>query len=109
MQNLTSSPNYFILHYSYYAKIAGGWYMNTARLSSKGQLIIPKPIRQMHGWDAGQELEVIDTDQGVFLKTKSPFPETTLDEVAGSLACRGKARSLVEMDQAIAMGVKDHS
>ena len=83
--------------------------MNTARLSSKGQLIIPKPIRQMHGWDAGQELEVIDTDQGVFLKTKSPFPETTLDEVAGSLAYRGKARSLAEMDQAIAMGVKDHS
>jgi len=83
--------------------------MNTTRLSSKGQLIIPKPIRHRHGWDTGQELEVIDTEQGVFLKTKSPFPETTLDEVAGSLAYRGKARSLAEMDQAIAMGVKDHS
>jgi len=87
----------------------GGRRMNTARLSSKGQLIIPKPIRQLHGWDTGQELEVIDTEQGVFLKTKSPFPETTLDEVAGSLIYRGKARSLSEMDEAIATGVKDHS
>ncbi len=83
--------------------------MNIARLSSKGQLIIPKPIRQMHGWDTGQELEVIDTEQGVLLKTKSPFPATTLDEVAGSLAYQGKTKSLADMDQAIAMGVKDHS
>jgi len=83
--------------------------MNTARLSSKGQLIIPKPIRQMHGWDTGQELEVIDTEQGVFLKTKSPFAETTLDEVVGSLIYRGKTKSIAEMDQAIATGVKDHS
>ncbi|MDQ6971476.1 MAG: AbrB/MazE/SpoVT family DNA-binding domain-containing protein [Mariprofundaceae bacterium] len=83
--------------------------MNTARLSSKGQLIIPKPIRQMHGWDAGQELEVIDTEQGVFLKTKSPFPETSLDKVVGSLNYRGKAKSITEMDQAIATGVKDHT
>ena len=83
--------------------------MNTARLSSKGQLIIPKPIRQMHGWDTGQELEVIDTEQGVFLKTKNPFSETTLDEVADSLIYRGKTKSIAEMDQAIATGVKDHS
>jgi len=89
--------------------MTGGWHMNTARLSSKGQLIIPKPIRQVHGWDTGQELEVIDTEQGVLLKTKSPFPETTLNEVAGSLAYQGKTKSLADMDQAIAIGVKDHS
>jgi len=47
--------------------------MSITRLSSKGQLIIPKPVRRAHCWDAGQELEVIDMEEGVLLKTKSPF------------------------------------
>jgi len=47
--------------------------MSTARLSSKGQLIIPKPIRKAHGWDTGPEFEVIDTEEGILLKSRSPF------------------------------------
>ncbi|OIO71294.1 MAG: AbrB family transcriptional regulator [Zetaproteobacteria bacterium CG_4_9_14_3_um_filter_49_83] len=81
--------------------------MSTARLSSKGQLIIPMPIRKAHGWDAGQELEVIDSEEGLFLKTKKPFRETSIDEVAGSLPCSGKARSLADMEQAIETGMKE--
>ena len=52
------------------------------RLSSKGQVIIPKSIRQNHRWLIGQEFTVEDTGEGVLLRPKSPFPRTTVEEVA---------------------------
>ena len=81
--------------------------MSTARLSSKGQLIIPKPIRKAHGWDTGQELDVIDTEEGIFLKSKSPFKQSTMDEVVGSLPYTGEPKTVEQMHEAIAMGVKE--
>ncbi len=81
--------------------------MATTKLSSKGQVIIPKPIRTAHHWDAGQELVVIDVGDGVLLKAKKPFVETSIDEVASCLPYSGKAKTLDEMDEAIRQGVKD--
>jgi len=81
--------------------------MNTARLSSKGQLIIPKPIRQAHGWDTGQELEVIDTEEGILLKSRSPFKQTSMADVVGSLPYSGEAKTIVQMHEAIAAGIKE--
>jgi len=75
--------------------------MNTTKLSSKGQVIIPKPIRMAHQWDVGQELIVIDTGDGVLLKSKTPFPETSIDEVAACLKYSGKTKTLEDMEQAI--------
>ena len=48
--------------------------MDTTKLSSKGQVIIPKHIRDLHNWNAGLELEVIELDDGIMLKTKSHLP-----------------------------------
>ncbi len=79
--------------------------MNTTKLSSKGQVIIPKPIRTAHRWEPGQELEVIDTGDGVLLKSKTPFPKTPIEEVAGCLASAEKPKTLEEMEQAIRRGV----
>jgi AbrB family looped-hinge helix DNA binding protein len=59
--------------------------METTRLSTKGQVIIPKDIREATQWTPGQELEVRLTKEGVLLKTPSPFPETRIEDVAGSL------------------------
>jgi AbrB family looped-hinge helix DNA binding protein len=81
--------------------------MPTTTLSSKGQVIIPKPVRDAHQWKPGQRLEVIDTDNGILLKTAEPFPETTIADVAGCLRYQGKAKTLTEMEQAIAKGVKE--
>ena len=75
--------------------------MNTTKLSSKGQVIIPKPIRMAHQWDVGQELIVIDTGDGVLLKPKTPFQETSIDEVAACLKYSGKTKTLEDMEQAI--------
>lgn len=81
--------------------------MTTTRLSSKGQVTIPKPIRSLLNWHPGQKLHVIDAADGIFLKAAQPFEETTLAGVAGCLARSGKAKALDEMRGAIRRGVEE--
>ena len=40
---------------------------NTARLSSKFQISIPKAVRQEHDWQAGQEFAFLPKGEGVML------------------------------------------
>lgn len=79
--------------------------METTRLSSKGQVIIPKTLRDAHHWLAGQELIAIDTGDGILLKPKQPFPETKLENVAGCLPYQGEAKTLEEIEDAIRQGI----
>ncbi len=81
--------------------------METTKLSSKGQVIIPKTFRTAHHWEPGQELVVIDTGDGVLLKPKTPFQETKIDDVASCLQYVGKPKTLDDMEQAIKRGVKE--
>ncbi|WP_020560589.1 AbrB/MazE/SpoVT family DNA-binding domain-containing protein [Thiofilum flexile] len=85
--------------------------LQTTRLSSKGQIIIPKSIRMLHGWDNGQEFIVEETEQGILLRPYQPtrLPKTTLTQVAGCLKNRyqGKAKTIEEMETAIAQGIKE--
>ncbi len=81
--------------------------MNITRLSSKGQVIIPKPLRASHHWETGQELVAIDVGDGVLLKPKTPFNETNIKDVASCLKFKGKAKTLDEMETAISKGIRD--
>lgn len=81
--------------------------MTTTILSSKGQVIIPKPLRNALRWEAGQRLEVTDLDGGILLKPAQPFPVTTLAEVAACLPYQGPAKTLAEMEEAIRQGAKE--
>jgi AbrB family looped-hinge helix DNA binding protein len=72
--------------------------METTKLSSKGQVIIPKALRISHNWDAGLELEVIEMGDGLLLRPKGLFEETTLDQVAGFLKYSGKSKSPEDID-----------
>lgn len=67
--------------------------METTKLSSKGQVIIPKTLRSARRWQAGLELEVVETEEGLLLRPKVPFQETSLDEVAGCLTYVGPPKS----------------
>lgn len=80
--------------------------MAKTRLSSKGQVIIPKSLRDAHHWRPGQELLVIDTEEGVLLKPAKPFPSTTLDQLVGCLPYDGPAKTLADMEQAIEQGAR---
>ncbi len=66
----------------------------TTKLSSKGQVIIPKVFRTAHHWEAGLELVVIDTEDGILLKAKTPFAVSTLDEVAGCLQSETSSQTI---------------
>lgn len=81
--------------------------MPTTSLSSKGQVIIPKPIRASHNWHPGQKLEIIDTGDGILLKAATPFTKTTLDQVAACMQYQGKAKTLEEMEEAIQRGAEE--
>ena len=35
------------------------------KLSSKGQLVIPKTVRDAHGWKEGMEFEFVENERGV--------------------------------------------
>ena len=81
--------------------------METTKLSSKGQVILPKSIRVAHNWDAGIEFAVEDTPDGVLLRPLKPFTPTRLKDVYGCAAYKGKAKSLAELDAGIKAAVKD--
>jgi len=77
----------------------------STRLSSKGQVIIPKHLRASYHWEAGQELIVTDTGEGILLTAKATFPKTNLNDVAGCLHYSGTAKTLDDMNEAIAEGL----
>ncbi|NJP18842.1 MAG: AbrB/MazE/SpoVT family DNA-binding domain-containing protein [Hydrococcus sp. CRU_1_1] len=81
--------------------------MTITRMSSQGQVIIPKALRDAHHWEEGQELIAIDMGDGILLKPKKTFPETTLDNVAGCLKYQGIPKSLEDMDNAILQGIEE--
>ena len=80
--------------------------METTRLSSKGQVILPKSIRASHRWEPGVEFAVEDTPDGVLLRPLGPFQPTRLEDVVGCTGYQGPARTLEDMDAAIAVGAR---
>ncbi len=81
--------------------------MATTVLSSKGQVIIPNPIRMSHHWEPGQRFEAIDTGDGVLLKPAGPFPKTEIEEVAACLRYSGKRKTLDDMQEAVRRGAEE--
>lgn len=75
-------------------------------VSTKGQVILPKSIRDRRHWTQGTRLTVEDTPEGVLLKATPLFPDTAVDAVFGSMKRSGPALSLEEMDAAVAREAK---
>lgn len=81
----------------------------TTTVSTKGQVILPKAIRRHRHWEAGTRLVVEDTEDGVLLKAAPLFAATEIDTVFGALGPVGKARSIEEMNAAIAAEARRHA
>ena len=79
--------------------------METTRLSTKGQIILPKGIRTSHAWTPGTEFTVEETGDGVLLRPAARFPDTKLDDVAGCLRSKRKSKSDAQMKAAISREV----
>ncbi|MBN1997172.1 AbrB/MazE/SpoVT family DNA-binding domain-containing protein [candidate division KSB1 bacterium] len=81
--------------------------MHVTKLSSKGQIVIPKSTRSRYNWKTGQEFNVIEMRDGILLKPSHLFEKTNLDQVAGILKFSGKAITLDEMEEAIKRGAQE--
>ncbi|HIK19201.1 MAG TPA: AbrB/MazE/SpoVT family DNA-binding domain-containing protein [Leptolyngbyaceae cyanobacterium M33_DOE_097] len=81
--------------------------METTRVSEQGHVLVPQTMRNAYGWEAGQELLLIDTGEGILLKPKKPFAETTLSDVAGCLKSSRGSKSIEAMDDAIRRGIEE--
>jgi AbrB family looped-hinge helix DNA binding protein len=80
--------------------------LTTTTVSTKGQVILPKAIRDQRHWTTGTELVVEDTPEGVLLRTKPAFAPTRPKDVFGSLPYKGPAKSIAEMNAGIAAEAK---
>jgi AbrB family looped-hinge helix DNA binding protein len=83
----------------------------TTRLSTKGQMILPKEIRERRKWGPGTSLTLIERPDGILIREAAAepvFKPTRPEDIAGSLNryVKGRTISLEEMDQAITDEVK---
>ncbi len=55
-----------------------------AKMSSKGQIVVPKSVRDEHGWGEGMEFEFIESGKGVLVQPVDEFdprfPPITMEE-----------------------------
>ncbi len=65
--------------------------MKTVKLSSKGQVFIPKAIRKILHLQPGAELQISVTPTGLTLTPNALFPKTTHEQVCGVLTKAGSA------------------
>ncbi len=71
-------------------------------VSTKGQVILPKAIRDRLQWDAGTRLIVEHTEAGVLLRRLTDdFAPTRPEDVFACLAYQGPAKSLADMEAAM--------
>ena len=80
--------------------------IDTTVLSGKGQVVIPKRLRDERGWEPGLRLVVEATEQGLTLR---PLEATRADAAArllGIAGYHGPRRSLAEMQAGIRKGAR---
>jgi AbrB family looped-hinge helix DNA binding protein len=71
-------------------------------VSTKGQVILPKAVRDHMHWEPGTRLSVEETTDGVLLRVvATQFAPTNPDEVFGSLNYQGEPKSIEEMHTGI--------
>lgn len=75
----------------------------TTTISTKGQVILPKAIRDQLQWDAGTCLAVERTADGVLLKPlAATFAPTRPEDVFGCLSYKGEPKPVEDMEAGIA-------
>jgi AbrB family looped-hinge helix DNA binding protein len=71
------------------------------RVSTKGQVILPKAIRDRRNWTPGTELTIEDRPEGVLLKASPRIAPTKVEEVFGRLGPVDRSLTIEEMDAAV--------
>jgi AbrB family looped-hinge helix DNA binding protein len=80
--------------------------METTRLSTKGQIVLPKSIRASRAWAPGTEFTVEESGDGIILRPTRQGTEAQLDRLVGCLRSNRKPASIAQMDAGIRQMVK---
>ena len=75
--------------------------MSQTVISSRGQVVLPKAVRDKRRWKAGTKLIVEDRPEGVLLKPVESGKKLTIDDWAWIVKYKGPALSVEDMDAAI--------
>jgi AbrB family looped-hinge helix DNA binding protein len=75
--------------------------VDTTKLSSKGQVVLPKSVRDAYGWTEGTEFFVEDSARGVLLRPKKAFRVTLAADVFGRLKYTGAPKTLEAMNEGV--------
>ena len=81
------------------------------RLSDKGQVVVPKAIRDLKGWAPGLDLEVVDAGDGVLLRPRRAHKHLSVAEAVERMRAiythSSPPVTLEEMDEAIAEAIAE--
>ena len=75
-------------------------------VSTKGQVILPKALRQRREWEAGTRLIVEETPDGVLLRQAPAFSQTRPEDVFGMLPFSGEPKTLEDMEAGVMAEVR---
>jgi AbrB family looped-hinge helix DNA binding protein len=75
--------------------------MAQTTISSKGQVVLPKAIRDKRRWKAGTRLTVEERPDGVLLKPLEKKKKLTIADLRGMLKYDGPAHTIEEMNAGI--------
>jgi AbrB family looped-hinge helix DNA binding protein len=78
----------------------------TTVLSQKGQVVIPKELRDGRGWEPGLRLVVEATAEGLTLRPLEASRADVAASLRGIMGYRGPRRSLADMEAAIRTGAR---
>jgi AbrB family looped-hinge helix DNA binding protein len=73
----------------------------TTTLSSKGQMVLPKALRDRKQWKPGAQLLLEDVPGGVMVKLVEAKKKYTVDDLIGILKYDGSPLSQEEIDRRI--------
>ncbi|WP_424952846.1 AbrB/MazE/SpoVT family DNA-binding domain-containing protein [Deinococcus sp.] len=79
--------------------------IHTTTVSSKGQVVLPREIRDRLGVGMGDQIEFISDDQGIHLRPKPPA-RSALDAWLGAAPSGGTATQ--ELNDARHAGMSEH-
>jgi AbrB family looped-hinge helix DNA binding protein len=71
------------------------------KVSTKGQVVLPKAIREKRGWGPGAELIVEERPEGVLLRPAPKGAATRIEDVFGRLGPIDRIVSIEEMNEAV--------
>lgn len=71
------------------------------KLSSKGQIVIPKEIRDSLHWNTGTELTLVASESGVILQTRQKKSKQDINSLRGMLQSSNTILSTEELCQPV--------